>query len=242
MVLKVSSSTIPLGHSYSREQEKVLYIRITEVYKKHSNEGKSMLGVSAAGSRTYVLEASIERLKLLPGELGLSLQLVQPLRLVPHCRQLQVTVAAVYGRKRETEEGMDRQEVRKESDVERGKDKKEKEGGWARLSMWMQVNIHGGVGSHSQQGGICIWASGEKRASLRERFRKKTRLAKYRRTRAWKRKGTFFMVENKYDFDFLWKKKVTAENLNLRKSIKVTFYSQSESQNQWHYFLSVHTH
>lgn len=52
-------------------------------------------------SETYVLEASIERLKFLPGELGLSLQLVQPLGLVPHCRQLQIAVTAVCGRRRE---------------------------------------------------------------------------------------------------------------------------------------------
>lgn len=60
---------------------------------------------------TYVLEASVERLKLFPGELRLSLQLVQALRLVPHCGELQVTVAAVCGRQRQkhTERGMDRQ-------------------------------------------------------------------------------------------------------------------------------------
>ena len=45
--------------------------------------------------QTYVLEASVERLKLLPGELGLSLQLVQALGLVPHRGELQVAVAAV---------------------------------------------------------------------------------------------------------------------------------------------------
>lgn len=60
---------------------------------------------------TYVLEASVERLELFPGELRLSLQLVQALRLVPHRGKLQVTVAAVCGRRRQkhTERGMDRQ-------------------------------------------------------------------------------------------------------------------------------------
>lgn len=54
---------------------------------------------------TLVLKASIEGLELLPGELGLGLQLVQALRLVTHRRQLQVTVAAVIFRRREEEEG-----------------------------------------------------------------------------------------------------------------------------------------
>lgn len=87
-----------------------------------------MRSVSAASSQTYVLEASIERLKLFPGELGLSLQLVQTLRLVPHRRELQITVAAVCGRKRERqrEEGMDRQTggKREKSDAERERGKR----------------------------------------------------------------------------------------------------------------------
>lgn len=61
-----------------------IYIRIIQVYIKHNNSGKAIKTASAAGSQTYILEPSIERLKLLPGELGLSLQLVQPLRLVTH--------------------------------------------------------------------------------------------------------------------------------------------------------------
>lgn len=86
------------------KKKKEMYIRIIQVYIKHNNGGKAIKMVTAAGSQTtYVLEASIERLKLLPGELGLSLQLVQPLRLVTHRRQLQITVAAVCGRKRKRE-------------------------------------------------------------------------------------------------------------------------------------------
>lgn len=46
---------------------------------------------------TYVLEAPVEALQLLLGELGLCLQLVKPLWLVAHCGQLQLTVAAVCG-------------------------------------------------------------------------------------------------------------------------------------------------
>lgn len=45
---------------------------------------------------THILEAPVEGLQLLLGELGLGLQLVQPLRLVAHGRQLQLTVAAVW--------------------------------------------------------------------------------------------------------------------------------------------------
>lgn len=59
-------------------------------------------------------------MKLLPGELGLSLQLVQPLRLVTHRRQLQITVAAVCVRKRgiDREKGMDRQTGREKRKIE----------------------------------------------------------------------------------------------------------------------------
>lgn len=46
---------------------------------------------------THVLEAPVEALQLLLGELGLCLQLVKPLWLVAHCGQLQLTVAAVWG-------------------------------------------------------------------------------------------------------------------------------------------------
>lgn len=46
---------------------------------------------------THVLEAPVEALQLLLGELGLCLQLVKPLWLVAHCGQLQLTVAAVCG-------------------------------------------------------------------------------------------------------------------------------------------------
>lgn len=56
----------------------------------------------SAGS--HVFEAPVERLQLLAGELGLSLQLLQALGLVPDGGQLQVAVAAVYGRKRATED------------------------------------------------------------------------------------------------------------------------------------------
>lgn len=45
---------------------------------------------------THILEAPVEGLQLLLGELGLCLQLVQPLRLVAHRGQLQLTVAAVW--------------------------------------------------------------------------------------------------------------------------------------------------
>lgn len=45
---------------------------------------------------THVLEAPVEGLQLLLGELGLCLQLVQSLRLVAHCGQLQLTVAAIW--------------------------------------------------------------------------------------------------------------------------------------------------
>ena len=46
---------------------------------------------------THVLEAPVEALQLLLGELGLCLQLVQPLWLVACCGQLQLTVTAVWG-------------------------------------------------------------------------------------------------------------------------------------------------
>lgn len=57
-----------------------------------------------------------------------------------HGRQLQITVAAVCGRKRDREKGMDRQTERrksKEGEKERevmkgGKDGEKKEGGWGR--------------------------------------------------------------------------------------------------------------
>lgn len=92
MDLNVSSSTIPLGHSCSRKEERNTFIRIIQsIQRNHLSTG------------TYVFKASIERLKLLPGELCLSLQLIQPLRLVPHRRQLQITVATVCGRKKERE-------------------------------------------------------------------------------------------------------------------------------------------
>lgn len=82
---------------------------------------------------TYVLEASVERLKLFPGELRLSLQLVQALWLVPHRGEFQVTVAAVCGRRRQkhTERGMDRQTggEKKEGIRERKGDRSGAEGG-----------------------------------------------------------------------------------------------------------------
>lgn len=55
---------------------------------------------------THVLEASVEGLQLLPGELGLSLQLVQTLRLVPHRGELQVAVAAVCEGRRHRQGGL----------------------------------------------------------------------------------------------------------------------------------------
>lgn len=114
---------------------------------------------SAASSWTYILKASIERLKLFPSELGLSLQLVQPLWLVPHCRQLQITVTAVcwIKRQRQREKGMDRQtgsekeragKEREKSDAKRGKMKRRRMG--QTLSAWMQANIQGRMGSHIQ--------------------------------------------------------------------------------------------
>lgn len=111
--------------------------------------------VSAVGSWTYVLEASIERLKLLPGELSLSLQLVQALRLVTHRRQLQITVAAVCGGKRQTERERDGQTDRKRekkererSDVERGGKMKRKRG---RMGQTLSV-----CGCRSGRGGITL--------------------------------------------------------------------------------------
>lgn len=44
---------------------------------------------------SYIFEASVERLKLFPGELGLSLELFESLWLVTHHGELEVTVAAV---------------------------------------------------------------------------------------------------------------------------------------------------
>lgn len=96
----------------------------------------SVAAAAAAAERswTYVLESSIQRLKLLPGELGLSLQLVQPLRLVAHGRQLQIAVAAVCGRKRECEKGMERQtggegKERGKEVVQREREREEREVG-----------------------------------------------------------------------------------------------------------------
>lgn len=45
---------------------------------------------------THILEASVEGLQLLLGELGLGLQLVQALWLMAHRGQLQFTVTAVW--------------------------------------------------------------------------------------------------------------------------------------------------
>ena len=53
---------------------------------------------------THVLEAPVEALQLLLGELGLRLQLVKPLRLVAHRGQLQLAVAAIW-RGTQTQEG-----------------------------------------------------------------------------------------------------------------------------------------
>lgn len=123
------------------------------------------MSAAEVSAPTYVLEASVERLELFPGELRLSLQLVQALRLVPHRGELQVTVAAVCGRQRQkhTERGMDRQTggEKKEGIQERkgetggaGGRKEREEWGGQTLSAGMQVNIQrwgtGGV-THSTQ-------------------------------------------------------------------------------------------
>lgn len=44
---------------------------------------------------SYIFETSVKRLKLLPGELGLGLELVEALRLVPHHGELQVPFTRV---------------------------------------------------------------------------------------------------------------------------------------------------
>lgn len=44
---------------------------------------------------SYIFETSVKRLKLLPGELGLGLELVEALWLVPHHGELQVAFARV---------------------------------------------------------------------------------------------------------------------------------------------------
>lgn len=44
---------------------------------------------------SYIFETSVKRLKLLPGELGLGLQLVEALWLVPHHGELQVAFTGV---------------------------------------------------------------------------------------------------------------------------------------------------
>lgn len=44
---------------------------------------------------SYIFETSVKRLKLLPGELGLGLELVEALRLVPHHGELQVAFTRV---------------------------------------------------------------------------------------------------------------------------------------------------
>lgn len=47
---------------------------------------------------SYIFETSVKRLKLLPGELGLGLQLVEALWLVPHHGELQVAFTSVCPR------------------------------------------------------------------------------------------------------------------------------------------------
>lgn len=54
------------------------------------------LGGQGNGPHTHVLEATVEGLKLCLGELGPSQQLLQPLGLVPDCRELHISIAAVF--------------------------------------------------------------------------------------------------------------------------------------------------
>lgn len=92
MSLKVSSSTRPPGHSWGGE-------RAPGEPRLHQNPPRGPGGVGGAGARvppdTHVLEAAVEGLQLLLGELGLRQQLLQPLGLVPYGRELQLGVAAV---------------------------------------------------------------------------------------------------------------------------------------------------
>lgn len=98
---------------------------------------------------THVLEASVERLQLFPGELCLSLQLVQTLRLVPHRGELQVAVATVCEGQRQkhtqAERERDGQTGSEEKGGSTGKKQRERERGWERrdggqmLSAQMQV-------------------------------------------------------------------------------------------------------
>lgn len=142
MVLNVSSSTIPLGHSCSREEGNITMMDNKYFLNQDSSSWE-------AHRQTYVLEASIERLKLLPGELGLSLELVQPLGLVPHRGELQVAVTAVCLRDGQTDR-------RKES--KRGREKTGRI--WQTLSVWMQVNTQEGVGRKCNGEAICHRAGG----------------------------------------------------------------------------------
>ena len=121
--------------------------------------------------RTYVLEASVEGLQLLPGELGLSLQLVETLRLVTHRRQLQVTVAAVCGRKRQT----NRKRWRgRKMERERGEDGAD-----------IQCVD---AGQHSGRGGI---THSTERHLLKSRWGKRASVRESKKRRG----GTFFVVE-----------------------------------------------
>lgn len=63
---------------------------------------------------SYIFETSVKRLKLLPGELGLGLQLVEALWLVPHHGELQVAFTNVCpGERANTGERGERQEEAK---------------------------------------------------------------------------------------------------------------------------------
>ena len=55
------------------------------------------------GHWAYVLEAAVKDLELLPGEAGLSLQLLQAFRPVAHRRLLQLILHAVCREERERE-------------------------------------------------------------------------------------------------------------------------------------------
>lgn len=80
----------------------------------------------------YIFEASVERLELLPGELGLGLELVEALWLVPHRGELKVTVTGVC-RTESDKTGGGQQKEKREKTAVRPERKKKKKGRKERL-------------------------------------------------------------------------------------------------------------
>lgn len=100
MVLKFSSFTTPLGHSWNWQRNLKVSIK-TELCKLSPNTPEPRQSSNwTRRSRTYIFEASVEHLQLFFGELCLLLQFVHAFRSVTNSGELKVIFHAVCVTKR----------------------------------------------------------------------------------------------------------------------------------------------